>query len=230
MGQMADSASASRGKKMNNVIKLNLTSWILYSSGIQLSYERVLSPKRSITIFGGYIQFPMPTVIENSTMQFDLNKAKSGFVIGSEYHFYLKKENKYDAPHGVYLAPFVSYYHFKNQRSGRDTLTNDKLTLNSTLDFLNIGGEIGYQFIINKHLSIDCVMFGPAVSSYYFGVKLDGSTSGNHSEKLQQIIDALKKKYPLLNDLSKGETVTSNGVSNFWALGFRYTIQIGWRF
>ena len=56
--------------------------------------------------------------------------------MGSEFRFYLSKENKYDAPHGVYLAPFVSFYHFNNQRNGQDTTNQDQLSLSTTMDFL----------------------------------------------------------------------------------------------
>ena len=147
-----DSSKIAHEKQFKNVIKLNITSWILYSNGVQINYERLLSNHSSITIFGGPIEFPMPTVIANSPLQFDKNKSKSGFVIGSEYRFYLSAENKDAAPHGVYLAPFISYYHFNNQRYGHDTTTQDNLTLNTSMDFLNIGGELGYQFVIKKDL------------------------------------------------------------------------------
>ena len=207
-----------------------MTSWILYSSGIQLNYERILSKKRSITLYGGIIQFPMPSGITNSSMTFNSDKQSSGFSLGSEYRFYLSKENKYDAPHGIYLAPFVSFYHFNNVRTGRDTLNSDFLTLNTTASFLNIGGELGYQFVIKKRFVIDCVMLGPAISSYYFNVKLYGSTSGDTNEKLLEIIAALKEKFPLLNDLTKSSGISSSGISNFWSLGFRYAIHIGYRF
>ncbi len=225
-----DSSKIAHEKQFKNVIKLNITSWILYSNGVQINYERLLSNHSSITIFGGPIEFPMPTVIANSPLQFDKNKSKSGFVIGSEYRFYLSAENKDAAPHGVYLAPFISYYHFNNQRYGHDTTTQDNLTLNTSMDFLNIGGELGYQFVIKKRFVIDCVMFGPAITSYYFGVKLTGNSSGDYSERVQEILEAIKQKYPLLKDLSNGQTVSSSGVSNFWSIGFRYAIHIGYRF
>jgi hypothetical protein len=225
-----DSARTVHEKQFKNVIKLNITSWILYSNGVQINYERILSKHTSITVFGGPIEFPMPTVIENSPLQFDKNKSKSGFVIGSEYRFYLSAENKDAAPHGVYLAPFISYYHFNNQRYGHDTTMQDNLTLNTSMDFLNIGGELGYQFVIKKRFVIDCVMFGPAITSYYFGVNFTGSASGDYSERVQEILEAIKQKYPLLKDLSSGQTVSTTGVSNFWSIGFRYAIHIGYRF
>jgi hypothetical protein len=225
-----DSALVKTAKPLNNVIKLNLSSWILYTNGLQLAYERVLSPKRSITVFGGIISFPVPSSIANSNLSFNDNKKKSGFAIGAEYRFYLAKENKYAAPHGIYLAPFISYYHFNNVRTGHDSTNSDNLTLNTTVDFFNIGGELGYQFVVKKRFVIDCVMFGPALSSYHFDVKLDGSTTGNQNEKLQAILEAMKNKYPLLKDLTNGSGISSNGVSTSWSAGFRYCIMIGYRF
>jgi hypothetical protein len=215
---------------LKNTVKVNITSWILYSNGIQMAYERVLSPKSSFTVFGGIIQFPMPTLISNSSLQFNQNKEKSGYVFGAEYRFYLAKENKYAAPHGVYLAPFVSYYHFNNLKGGRDTINNDAIKLSTTLGFFNLGVELGYQFVIHKRFVVDCVLFGPALTSYDFNVKLEGSTSGDHNEQVQAILDALKNKYPLLKDLSSSEGISKSGISNFWSLGFRYCIQIGYRF
>ncbi|HEY2350482.1 MAG TPA: hypothetical protein VGH64_15795 [Puia sp.] len=227
--QVKDSVAVNHERLYKNTLKLNLTSWILYS-GVQINYERILSKKRSITLYGGIIEFPMPSVISNSSLAFDSDKKKSGFSIGSEYRFYLARENKYDAPHGVYLAPFVSFYHFNNERTGRDTSNANFLTLNTSISFLNIGGEMGYQFVIKKRLVIDCVILGPALSSYYFNIKLDGNTSGDQNEKLQEIIAALKQKFPVLNDITKGEGISSSGISNFWSLGFRYAIHIGYRF
>ncbi len=227
--QVKDSATITREKIFKNTIKVNLTSWILYSNGIQLNYERILSPNRSITVFGGLVQFPMPTIISNSSLNFDKNKSKSGYVFGSEYRFYLAKENKYAAPHGVYLAPFVSFYHFHNERSGRDTITQSNAYLSTTMNFFNVGGELGYQFVIKKRFVVDCVMFGPALSSYYFNIKLVGNL-GSYNEDVQAIIDAIKEKYPVLKDLSSGEGISKNGISNFWSFGFRYAIHIGYRF
>jgi hypothetical protein len=74
---------------------------------------------------------------------------------------------------------------------------------------------------------IDCVLLGPAVSIYYFSLKLNGNYSGDPDGHLQAIIDVLKEKYPLLNGLSNGLEVSSSVVSNFWSLGFRYDIHIG---
>jgi hypothetical protein len=230
LAQVTDSAKVKFQKEYKNTIKLNLTSFVLYSTGIQLNYERLLTSHTSITLFGGYIEFPMPTVIANSPLNFDKNKSKSGFSLGSEFRFYLAQENKYKIPHGVYLAPFVSYYHFANTRTGKDTTNpENQLSLNTNLNFLNFGGELGYQFVIANRFVIDCVLAGPAITSYSFSLKLNGS-SGNYNENIQAILDAMKEKYPLLKDLTNGVKVSGSGISSFWAVGFRYAIHIGYRF
>jgi hypothetical protein len=228
--QYKDTIVVTQSKDYKNTVKVNVTSWILYHGGVQLNYERVLSKKRSFTIFGGIIQFPVPTVISNSSLSFDSDKKKSGFSIGGDYRFYLGDENKYNAPRGIYLAPFVSYYHFNNQRSGKDTLNpSDNLLLNTTVDFFNVGVELGYQFVIKNRLVIDCVLLGPALSSYHFNIRLDGS-SGDYNEQVQAILEALKAKFPLLKDVSSDNGISKNGISNFWSIGFRYCINIGYRF
>jgi len=226
--QVKDSSAVKREKDLKNTIKINLTSWILYS-GFQLNYERLLSPNKSITVFGGPIEFPMPDIISNTPLVFNADKSKSGYVFGSEFRFYLAKENKYAAPHGVYLAPFISFYHFHNARNGRDTLNQTDAYLGTTMNFFNVGGEVGYQFVIKKRFVIDCVLFGPAISSYYFNIKLEGDPR-YHDEQTQAILDAMKEKFPVLKDLSSSEGISTSGVSNFWSLGFRYAIHIGYRF
>src|SRR5882672_2873850 len=79
LAQVSDSATLNHEKIFKNSLKINLTSWILYSNGIQMNYERLLSKKRSITLFGGIIQFPMPSSIANSNIVLNNNKTKSGF-------------------------------------------------------------------------------------------------------------------------------------------------------
>ena len=230
LAQVNDTVKVKPAKEYKNTVKINLTSYILYHNGFQLNYERVLSNKRSITVWGGPIQFPMPDVIANSSIQFYQDKKKSGYTFGADYRFYLAKENKYAAPRGVYLAPFMSFYHFHNERLGRDTANEDRLSLNTSMNFFNVGCELGYQFVIKNRFVVDCVLLGPALSSYYFSTKLDGVITGDYDENVQAVIDALKDKYPLLKDISSGGTVSGSGISNFWSVGFRYAIHIGYRF
>ena len=78
---------------------------------------------------------------------------------------------------------------------------------------------------------IDAVMFGPAITNYNFKARLESHIPGlDENEALQEVIEALKEKLPLLNDLSSKEGISGSGIQTFWALGFRYNISIGFRF
>ena len=221
-------------KKYPNSIKLNITSGLLYDNSLQLGYERVLkNGKQSIGIFGGYNEFPVNLDFKFEDAALTGAKNKSGYSIGAEYRFYLAKENKFEAPHGLFLAPFISYYHFNTDRTltytGEEEPQNAQL--NTSLSFFNAGGEMGYQFVLWKRFVIDAVMFGPAITRYNFKAKLDGQITGiDENEMLAQVIEAMKQKFPLLDDLSKDGEVSSSGTENFWSAGFRYNISIGFRF
>ena len=74
-------------------------------------------------------------------------------------------------------------------------------------------------------------MFGPAFTKYTFDAKLGGQFSGiSEDEALYELIQALKDKFPLLEELSEGGEVSGSGSQKFWGAGFRYNINIGFRF
>lgn len=221
-------------RNFKNSIKLNITSRIIYDNSFQLSYERVIKKNQSINIFGGYNELPVNVNLNLANAELKDTKSKSGYSLGIDYRFYLSKENKYDAPHGVYLAPFVSYYHFQTNRVL--SYTNEENVTSSTdmqtrVNFFNIGGELGYQFVLGKRWTIDAVVFGPAITSYYFNAKLASDIPGlDTNEALQAAIDALKEKFPKLNDLTGDQGINKKGTEAFWGIGFRYNISVGFRF
>ena len=230
---IATAKATAREKSHSNVIKLNISAPIIYNTTIMGSYERVLSPKSSVSIYGGYVEFPLPTIINDST-NFTKNLQRSGFAIGFDYRFYLAKENKYAAPHGIYIAPFISYYSFKNTRNLAtfDTLGHSA-TLQTVLNasFFNLGASLGYQFVIKNRFVIDMVLFGPSLTSYNFKLHLTGDTENiDLTEKQKEILDKIKNKFPLLDQVSKGQGISSSGVQAFTSFGFRYSVSIGYRF
>ena len=75
------------------------------------------------------------------------------------------------------------------------------------------------------------VMFGPSLTAYKFKAKIDGNIdTDNLSEATKAILNAMKEKFPFLNDLSKDKEVSTSGISKFASVGFRYSISIGYRF
>lgn len=221
-------------KELKNSIKLNLSCMVIYENAFQLGYERVIKKNQTLNIAAGYLEFPVKLNLKLDNTTLGNTTKKSGYSLGADYRFYLAKENKYNAPHGVYLAPFITLYHFTSDRmlnhtdsSGTQSSTN----LNTQINFMNIGGELGYQFVFGKRWVIDAVVFGPAVTRYNFKAKLQNNIPGlDENETLQAVIDALKEKLPLLNNVSSEEGISGKGTEAFWSVGFRYNISIGFRF
>ena len=219
-----------------NIIKLSISSWLLYPSSFHMGYERVLNANHSIYIFGGYNQFPVKLDLGIQSTSFTDARNKTGYTIGAEYRFYLPKENKYYAPHGIYLAPYISYYNFSSNNTLTHTDSNGAKTsanLNMSISLLNVGFELGYQFVIAKRFIIDAEMFGPSFTYYSFQANISGQLNGlDQNETLQAVLNALKAKFPLLSDLSSSKQIYSSGAATekFPAIGFRYAVSIGFMF
>jgi hypothetical protein len=229
--QSADSART----KYPNIIKYSFSSYLLYPNSFHMGYERVLTRNKSIYVFGGLNQFPVKLNLDLTGTHFSEARNKSGYSIGAEFRFYLSKENKYNAPHGVYLAPFISYYKFNsdNTLTHTDSSGSQSINLAMTTSFFSVGFELGYQFVVFKRFIIDAELFGPSFTTYAFQAQVNGSFNGlDEHETLQAVLDAMKNKFPLLNDLSSSKTVFKSGVasSKFPALGFRYVVSIGFMF
>jgi len=78
---------------------------------------------------------------------------------------------------------------------------------------------------------IDAILCGPAFTHYNFHTKLENPLPGlDENEAAQAVIDALKEKFPLLNDLSSDKGINKSGTEAFWSVGFRYNVSIGFRF
>lgn len=218
-----------------NSIKFNVTNMLLYDNSYQFSYERIIKENQSLNFVVGYQEFPLITVDLDDDTNFERNSTRSGFSVGADYRFYLGSVNKYKAPRGVYLAPFVSFFQFNTERNIKHTdpmsgqVSNANLS--SKFNLTNIGGELGYQFVLWDRFVVDCVLFGPSITRYKFNTKLDGSLPGlDDNEVLQKVIEAIKDKFPGVDGITGDEGVEKKGVQSITAVGFRYNISIGYRF
>lgn len=183
-----------------NSVKFNVSNTLLYDNSYQFSYERILKENQSINVFAGYQEFPLITVDLGEDNSFSKNSDRTGYSVGADYRFYLGSINKFKAPRGVYLAPFVSFFQFKTDRNIMHTNTAGEVSnanLTSKFNLTNIGGELGYQFVLWDRFIIDCVLFGPSVTVYKFNTKLDGHISGlEDNEVYQKVIEAIKDRKP----------------------------------
>ena len=231
-GQMKDSPVTKISYP--NIPKFSISSFAIYQKSLHLGYERVLNKNHSIYVFGGYNEFPKILNLNLTNTRITGTQNKTGYSFGVEFRFYLPKENKDPAPHGVFLAPYVSYYNFgsTNSLTHTDSSGSQTASLISRSQFINVGVELGYQFVLAKRFIIDCEIFGPSFTYYNFQAELNGHINGDPGETLQAVIDALKERMPLLSDLSSGKKIYSSGkaTQKFPFLGFRYAVSIGYAF
>jgi hypothetical protein len=217
-----------------NVIKYNLSTPALYNSAFLFQYERVLNPNRSVSVQAGHITLPeLLTRFEN--IQKISNAEQFGYNVTIDYRFYLAKENKYNAPRGVYIAPFASLHHFKNVKDfelkSSETNEFETVTLNSKVNILSAGVALGYQFVLWERMTLDFLVLGPSIANYNVNMALDGDlTVEELDENLQLIIEHIADRVPFLDGLLEDKFADFSGRTNISTMGFRYSVGIGFRF
>lgn len=225
--------SQSTPKDFKNSVKFNVSNTLLYDNSYQFSYERIIKENQSLNVFVGYQEFPLIT-IDIDDVNFAKNSNRNGYSFGADYRFFLGNINKYKGPRGVYLAPFASFFQFDTDRKVIYTNNSGAVSeanLNSKLNLTNVGGELGYQFVLWDRFVIDCVLFGPSLTHYKYNIKLDENIPGlDENEMFQKFIEAMRNKFPEIGNLSNDEGIEKKGVQSITALGFRYNISIGYRF
>lgn len=231
--QVTDTSQISHPRK--NVIRYNLSGGLLFGVDkyIVLGYERVIAPNRSISLNVGRASLPKLVSINTDSFQVNKDQERKGFNISVDYRFYLAKENKYQAPRGVYIGPYYSYNHFESETrwdrkvSGSASFVNS----NTTFNIHTVGFEVGYQFILWKRLALDLVMVGPGLGFYDYEAKFDGNIPAATKEQLFQGLEQLlTQKFPGMNYVFSDEEIDANGVMRTNTIGYRYIIHIGYNF
>ena len=237
---LVQTTSAQETKKEDrfrkNTIHINLTNPLIFGSGsIVVGYERLLkSKKHSFTINFGITQFPEFGLFDTDSLK-HLSKLKDqkGYNVSADYRFYLAKENKYPAPRGVYIGPYYSYNYFGNNNTWEvktgagPTILESELKLNVH----TIGFELGYQFIFEDRISLDMVLLGPGVGAYNFKVAFNNNLSDQAKEKILEALNgALSEKFPGYGIIVDEGEFKRTGATNRTTIGYRYMVQLGFRF
>jgi hypothetical protein len=223
-------------KIRKNIIRYNLSSSLLF--GIDkyyvFGYERVVGPHQSFSVNFGAACLPKLVAFSTDSLNLKTDAKNNGYNFSVDYRFYLAKENKYNAPHGFYIGPYYSLNHFHRvndwsyQKSG-----GVEQLFTTTTDFTinTIGGEIGYQVILWKRISLDFVMVGPGISNYYLTAKLDNGLTDAQKQQVQKALTQLiTQKFPGMNYVFTGKEFNANGSIKTWNFGYRYLIHIGFLF
>lgn len=220
-------------KEYRNTFRWNMTPQLLWGgTNLVFGIERKLSSHRSFSVNIGHLSFPKFREKEGLLVDFVSTEKNTGWSFAFDYRFYSKKRNKSEAPDGLYWAPFFVSYNY-NISNKVDLLDNNNAiiassTLNTKISAMNMGVELGYQFVIKERFTFDLILIGPAMGYYKAKINLDANLQSDN-EYIEAIKDALVERIPLLGDLLEGETVNENGNLNAFKPGFRYVMQIGFR-
>lgn len=228
---IANGQDSSRYAQRKNTIKLDVTSRWLYRNSFILSYERVTKPNQSLAITAGYQEFPRSSSLGDGVAVKD-DRKKDGLKFGAEYRFYLRKENKYRAPRGIYIGPYSTFLSFNNERTIEvdNNGTLQQAILNTDLNIFNVGFQLGYQFVINNRWSIDLVFVGPSISHYGYKADLSGNFSFDKEDIQNEILLDLIDRFPFLDDLVTNKEADGSGRLDIWSGGYRYQLNVGYHF
>jgi len=218
-----------------NTIRLNITPMLLNDVGtFVVGYERIIKPNQSFSVNVGRLRLPSLLGSEDSTgfLAKDINR-NEGFSFAADYRFYATKRNKYAIPDGLYWGPFVTYYYYDNNTTVYldNNAYQGNAELQSYMGLLMIGAQLGYQFVIKDRWTIDLILAGPAVGFYSIDMRLKADVAlDDDLEVIEDVLDEIFAMFPGLNVLVDEQQLKASGGNTTWGGGFRYVIQVGYRF
>ena len=228
-----------------NTVRWNMTPMVLFGiRNVNLGYERVLTKNSTASINIGYLELPKLLTSSEEIEYVDGNRTRGGFSVFVDYKRYITNRNKRSAPEGLYWGGFVGLYNQKfglkfnlvdpNLEPGKQLLA--EADLNTTINNINFGLQLGYQFVFYDRFTVDLVLIGPSASLY------TGTLRGSvniHDENIEEnevykkFVEMIMDKAPGLADIVDGDEIYAHGTASKFAVfggNFRYVLQIGYRF
>jgi hypothetical protein len=229
-----DSISGVKTKDYKNVIKFNPTPMLLWDArNLTFSYERILAPNMSVSLEAGYLVLPM--LVEDTLSDFVniTSHHKDGINITTEYRFYLTRLNTRSIPAGLYIGPYLTFYGYKfnNDLQIMNPEGESNGMIKGQFWSFNLGAELGYQFVLWKRLTLDLVMVGPSISYYGGQMEITGQLTPDQITQINEdLYNKLAEKFPFVQSMSIDKSFKETGKLDMFRLGFRYLVQIGFRF
>ena len=227
----------SAAKTYKNIIRYNITGALLFGFGkyIVLGYERVLSPRTSFSVNMGSAALPKVLTIETDSFQTRRESDRKGINASIDYRFYLQKENKFNAPHGLYIGPYYSYNRFKDDQQWirNNSSGSNEVFSNSTFDISTFGFELGYQLFLWRRFTLDMVMVGPGLGFYKYKTSFSDNvnlSAANKEQLYEALTQRITQRFPGMNFVFSDKSFDADGVIKTNSVGYRYIIHIGFAF
>ncbi len=224
-------------REFKNTIRLNITNPLIFGGqSIIFGYERVLKNNHTVSVNIGQAGLPSFNFIDDSQLKAKSILSEQGFHISGDYRFYLSKLNKYNAPRGVYIGPYYSFNTFDKKHSWEFTKEgNAPQTVDSDLriNIHTVGFQMGYQFVFWKRFAVDMILIGPGVAGYKLKAELGANLSTEDRQLFfDKLNEALRDKFPGYSGSIGNDTgeFQKTGAKSTTSVGYRYMIQVGYRF
>lgn len=223
---------ADSAKYFKNTIRYNITNPVLFSWKFNvLGYERVISDHQTASVnigrtaLGGFL-------LSNDSIDLIDQYNDKGFNFSLDYRFYLKKENMYRAPRGLYIGPYYSYNQFSRDLTWDLSTENLSGEIGTSFKIKAhfVGAQLGYQFVFWDRLAVDLILMGPGL--WYWNLNSEFTSSldaGDEAMILEKLNEMLQEKFPG-SSLVVGEGFEAQKTTSSYTMGFRYMINLGFRF
>ncbi len=217
-----------------NNLKVNASAPLLWGyQNIVVEYERVIQANRSFSVSLGYRSFPKLLGVgkADSAMLVRDHKNLGGLSATIDYRFYPAKENRYAAPRGVYISPYINYFG-NNIRNNVSTFYSEAvdLTITTHLHTLNAGVSLGYQFVFNERITLDLSLIGPSVTYYNVQFQVSGEGDSGKTRIVQDFISVLEENYPIIDVATQTITFSNSERISKVFFGYRYLFKVGYLF
>jgi hypothetical protein len=229
-------SSAQNDSLYKNTVRYNITNPMIFGwKSLVIGYERQLKNNQSFSVNIGRASYPGLSFTGVDSLELFSYKdyEDKGFNVSADYRIYSKDLNRYAAPRGVYIGPYYSYNYFSRTNHwalNTNTYQGDVQT-DLTLSIHSVGFELGYQYVFWDRLSVDLILLGPGIGYYSLKTKFNTNLSPE-DERLffEALNDFLSENIPGYDRVLDGGDFKKTGTVKTLDLGFRYMVNVGFRF
>lgn len=223
-------------KRHKNIVRFNITNPVIYGKrAIIFGYERTLGKNHSVCVNVGPTGFRnlSNSSVSSSILSIEKEVKNTGYHFSTEYRYYLRRENKYLSPRGIYIGPYFSLNNIRKENQWHITTNSfdGQLTTDFNLNIYSMGIELGYQFVLWNRLSIDFIFFGPGIAFFNHSFKTDFNLSSNDAKSVfNEFNNFMDQKYPGFKKIATNFSYEGNSSNNTRFFSYRFIVHFGFNF